>query len=149
MRELGGAALSTWGTICPIVVCCKTTMLFLFFTFSIKVNILSGFLLVSENRYSCRSFLKAKCNTNFQKVGTMYTMCSSLGLASFTQHYVLEVHPCCLCTCCLFFIAEYYSTGWICHNLSFHSHIDGRLDCFQFGTSFCLNICFHLLWINT
>lgn len=85
----------------------KHWMLFLLFTSSMKVNILSGFLWVRGKRYSCGSFLKAKkCNTNFQKVGDMTRMYSIWGLASFIQR--------CLRGSCMLFMHLYLVSFCFC-----------------------------------
>lgn len=61
-EELSGATLAAQGTYCLCKACCKTDNghNFCFSPFSIKAKIPFRFLLVGENRYKCRSFLKAK-----------------------------------------------------------------------------------------
>lgn len=120
-------------------------MLFLLFTSSIKVNILSGFLWVCGNRYSCGSFLKAKkCNTTFKKWGTCLE-CILFGVWLLSFSIVFEVHLCCLCICawCLF-VSVYYSAVWMCHNLSIHSLSMGIWIVSHLGLAFvwtCVFIC--------
>ena len=60
-----------------------------------------------------------------------HTIFSLLWLASFTQHDVFRVYPCCTITP-LIFVAKYYSIVWIEHILFLHSAIDGHMGCFHF-----------------
>lgn len=66
-KELDGAAFAAWITAYGKRNAIFTfPLIFLFFFLFIKVKMLFEFLLVGENGYYCRSFVKAKwCNSNF------------------------------------------------------------------------------------
>ena len=68
----------------------------------------------------------SKCN---------HILCGLWGLASFTQHNVFEVHPCCsIVITSYLFMAEQYSIVSTDHILLIYSPTDGRLVLFHFFT---------------
>lgn len=66
-KELGRATLAAWAVSCIHISFLQIKRWTLFLLFIVKVKITSGFLLVSENRYQCRSFVKERYKVTFQK----------------------------------------------------------------------------------
>ena len=88
-KELGGATLSAWG-VQRLYNCAtaKQTLnaVFAFCLFFVKAKILFGFFLATENRYSCRPYIKSKWHKmSFQKAGDTCVNISNRGesLSSF------------------------------------------------------------------
>lgn len=70
-KEFGGIILAS-RCISSVLACCNTEakqFCFLPFFFFVKTKILFRFLLVSKNRYSCRSFIEAKWPNELLKSG--------------------------------------------------------------------------------
>lgn len=61
-----------------------------------------------------------------------HTICTLLCQAFFTEHNVCMIHHGVgSISSLLLFIAKWYSTVWINHNLCIQSPVDGHLGCFQ------------------
>lgn len=61
------------------------------------------------------------------------TVCSLFQLASFTLHNACGIHSSCyMCQQFILFIAKYYSTVWLYHNVFVHPSVEGNVSYFHY-----------------
>lgn len=83
----------------------------------------------SVSTFFCHSIRQVLCRTSQKWNHKVYT----LGLASFAQHNVFEIHLYFSHISSVFLSNAKYFTVWIHQNFFIYSSFNRRLGCFQFG----------------